>query len=161
MYQLPRLSPPPTRRPAALGGFSLVEVLVVVTILGIAAAISIPKIARITTQNRVQRAAFALSSDVQQAFAIAGRNRAPVRLAWSSAKMQLQVTNLAGSTVYRRTGLGTGAGYGFTSSEVSMTPTSLVVFPTGLAADTLVIALSKGGFSKTIRVSRAGMVRLQ
>jgi prepilin-type N-terminal cleavage/methylation domain-containing protein len=161
MYQVPRLSAPQTRRVTAHSAFSLVEVLVVVTILGIAAAISIPQIARITRQNKVQRAAHALSSEIQQAFAIAGRNRAPVKVSWNSTKMQLQITNFAGSTVYRRTGLGEGAGYGFTSSEVSVTPTTLVVFPTGLAADSLVIGLSKGGFSKTIRVSRAGMVRLQ
>ena len=151
------------RRPVArsVDGFSLVELLVAVTIIGIAAGLSLPKIAKIQNQSKVQRATRAVSYDIQQAFAIAGRNRAPVKLTWSSSTMQLQLTNMAGSTVYRRTGLGTGGGYGFSSSEVSVTPGTLVVFPSGLAADTLVFQVTRSGYSKKVRVSRSGMVRLQ
>jgi type II secretion system protein H len=164
-----RASPPPApsrsnqapQTPARTRGFSLVEVLVVVTLIGIATALSLPKINKITNETKIQRAAQALQSEVQQAFAIAGRNRVPVRLVWSSSTMQLQVTNLAGTTVYRRAGLGAGAGYGLSSSEVTVTPATLVVFPSGLAQDSLVIALSRKGYTKTIRVSRAGMVRLK
>jgi prepilin-type N-terminal cleavage/methylation domain-containing protein len=145
----------------SVDGFSLIELLVVVTIVGIAAGLSLPKIAQIQNQSKVQRATRAASYDIQQAFAIAGRNRAPVKLTWSSSTMQLRVTNLAGSTVYRRTGFGTGGGYGFSSSEVSVTPSTLVVFPTGLAADTLVFQVTRTGYSKKVRVSKSGMVRLQ
>lgn len=145
----------------SVGGFSLIELLVAVTIIGIAAGISIPKIAKIQNQTKVQRATQAMSQDVQQAFAIAGRNRAPVKLTWHSGTMQLRITNMAGSTVYRRTGLGDGGGYGFSSSEVSVTPSTLVVFPNGLAADTLVIQVTRSGYAKKVRVSKSGMVRLQ
>ena len=142
-------------------GFSLVEMLVAVTIIGIAIAITLPKINRITTQSKVQRGIQALQLEVEQAFAIAARNRAPVAIRWNSPTMQLQVTNLAGNTVYRRAGLGTGAGYGFSSSEVSVSRSTLVVFPNGHAEDTLAITLSRNGFSKMMRVSKSGMVRLK
>jgi type II secretion system protein H len=157
----PSLSTPATPSTARTRGFSLVEVLVVVTLIGIATALAVPRINKITNETKIQRAAQALQSEVQQAFAIAGRNRVPVKLAWSSATMQLQVTNLAGTTVFRRAGLGAGAGYGLLASEVTVTPATLVVFPSGLAQDTLVIALSRNGYSRTLRVSRSGMVRLK
>jgi hypothetical protein len=35
------------------------------------------------------------------------------------------------------------------------------VFPNGLAADTMYVRLSRNGFTKVLRVSRAGIVRLQ
>lgn len=141
-------------------GFSLVEVLVAVTIIGIAAGLTVPKIARMSNQTKVHRAARAFRIEVEQAFAIAARNRAPVKITWSSSAMQLQVTNLAGSAVYRRLGIGAGA-YGLTSTEVSMTPATLVVFPNGLAADSLVINLTRSPYSRTVRVSRSGLVRQQ
>lgn len=151
------------RRPArrAVSGFSLVELLVAVTIIGLAAGLSIPKIAKMQNQTKVHRATRAVSQDVQQAFAIAGRNRAPVKLVWSSSTMQLQVTNMAGNTVYRRLGMGTGGGYGFSSSEVTVTPSTVIVFPNGLASDTLVFQVTRSTFSKKVRVSKSGMVRLQ
>lgn len=140
-------------------GFSLVEMMVAITIIGIAAALSIPKISAITNETKVQRAAQALQNDVQQAFAIAGRNRSPVALRWVSGSMQLRITNLANTVVFRREGLGTSAGYGLSSSEVTVWPTTLTVFPNGLAADTMFIKLSRKGYTRTIRVSRSGMVR--
>jgi type II secretion system protein H len=142
-------------------GFSLIELLLVLVIMGVAAALSLPRIARTSNQAKLHRAAQALQMDVQQAFAIAARNRAPVLVRWNSSKMVLELTNLAGSTVYRRSAIGAGAGYGLVASEVSVAPTALVVFPNGLAADTLRIALARNGLSKTLRVSKAGMSRLQ
>jgi prepilin-type N-terminal cleavage/methylation domain-containing protein len=142
-------------------GFSLVEMLVVVTLIGVASALSIPKIARIQNETKVQRAAQAIQIEVGQAFAIAARNRAPVIIQWQSSTMQLRITNRAGSVIYRRLGLGSGGGYGLSSSEVTVAPTAMTVFPSGLAADTLSVALTRSGYRKTVWVSRAGMVRLR
>lgn len=142
-------------------GFTLLEIAVALVLVGVAAALALPRIATITNENKIQRATQALQLEVQQAFALAGRNRNPVKLQWNSGSMQLQITNLAGTMIYRRAGLGTGAGYGLTSKEVTVTPSSLTVFPNGLAADSLVIALKRNGYAKTLRVSRSGMVRVQ
>jgi type II secretory pathway pseudopilin PulG len=138
-----------------------VEILVALTLVGIAAALSIPRAATVINQTKVQRAAQALQIEVQQAFAIAGRNRAPVRTRWDAATTQLRVTDLAGTTVYRRLGVGSGGGYGLTSSEVTVAPTSVTVFPNGLAADTLVINVARTGYSRRIWLSRSGIVKVK
>ena len=140
-------------------GFSLVEILVALGLVGIALYIALPRVSRLSNQSRVERAAQTLQAEVQQAFAIAGRNRTPIRLAWSAAALQLQVTNLAGNEVYRRTGVGTGSGFGLNSSNVTFTPAVLTVFPNGLANDSLVIVVSRSGATRRISVARSGMLR--
>jgi prepilin-type N-terminal cleavage/methylation domain-containing protein len=147
--------------PESERAFTVLEMIVTLTIVGIVAAVSIPKISNINTQNKVQRAANVLQAEVQQAFAIAGRNRQPIKFLWSKAALQVQVTNRAGTTIYRKTGLGIGSSLNFTASEVTIYPTTLTVFPNGIASDTLYMKVSKSGFSKTVRVSKSGMTRIQ
>jgi prepilin-type N-terminal cleavage/methylation domain-containing protein len=139
-------------------GFSLVELLVVIMIVAVAMAATIPRIGAVTNQTKVQRANQALQQDVQQAWAIASRNRAPVTLKFVSSSMQLQITNLTGSTIYKRTGYGTGGGYGLTSTELKMAPTSITVFPNGLANDTVGFSVIRSSYSRRFWVSKSGMV---
>lgn len=131
------------------------------SLIVIVVGVSMAKAGKVITQNKVQRAAQKWQTDVQQAFAIAGRNRRPVILRWSSSLLELQVTDRAQTTVFRRSGVGAQAGLGLTASDVTVYPTALTVFPNGLAADTMYIRLSKNGYTKILRVSRAGIVRLQ
>jgi len=141
--------------------FTVLELVVVLTVVGVVAAITVPKISRINTQNKVQRAANLLQIEAQQAFAIAGRNRRPVKFIWNSASLQVRVTNRAADTIYRKSGLGIGSSFNLTTSEVTVYPTTLTVFPNGMASDTLYMKVSKSGFSKTVRVSKSGMTRIQ
>lgn len=134
------------------------EALVALTVVGIAAALGLPKMQNVANQNRVHRAAQGFQIEVQQAFAIAGRNRAPVTLRWISTAAELQVTSLTGGTVYRRASL---KGYGLKASEATVSPTVLTVFPNGLAAGPLAITIARGTHTKQIQVSRAGMVRVR
>jgi prepilin-type N-terminal cleavage/methylation domain-containing protein len=147
--------------PAAGRGFTLLELIVTMTIVGVVAAVTVPRIAAISTQNRVLRAANVLQTEVQQAYAIAGRNRRPVKFLWNSAALQVQVTDRTEATIYRRSGFGVGSSFGFTASDVTIYPTVLTVFPNGLASDTLFMKVSKGAYSKSIRVSKSGMTRIQ
>ena len=158
--QLTQPSPTPRRR-RHRRGLSLTEILVALTILGIGAAISIPRASKVMTQTRVQRAAQAMQIEVQQAFAIAARNRAPTQIRWDGSSTQLRITNVGGGTVYRRLGVGTGGGYGLTSSDVTVYPTVLTVFPGGLAADTLSIRVSKSGYSRNLWMSKSGIVKFK
>lgn len=129
-----------------------------IVIIGIAARVALPRISDITNQNRVTRGAQALQIEIQQAFAIAGRNRAPVTVRWNSGTVELQLTNRAGTTVYRRAAL---KGYGLEAANVSVSPAVFTVFPNGIAGDSLVVRLTRPGHSASIRVSRAGMIRIQ
>ena len=61
-------------------GFSLIEVLVVVVILGIMAGIAGPAMSVMVRHNRVNRATMVITSDLQNAFAVAARQREPVRI---------------------------------------------------------------------------------
>ena len=159
-----RLSCPPAvpslavPRPPSRAAFSLVEVLVALTIVGILAAISVPKMTTIGNQNRVLRAAQALQMDAQQAFAVAGRNRSPVTLRWDATTAELRLTSLNGSVVYRRRAI---TGFGLTASEVTVSPAIFTVFPNGLAKDSLIITVARSPHSRAVHVSRAGLVRIK
>jgi prepilin-type N-terminal cleavage/methylation domain-containing protein len=148
------LAVPRSRRAA----FSLVEVLVALTIVGILGALSLPKMNAVGNQNRVLRAAQGLQIEAQQAFAVAARNRAPVTLRWNSALSELQLTNLANTTIYRRRAI---TGYGLLASEVTVTPTVFTVYPTGLAQDSLIVSIQRSPYIKSVHVSRAGSVRIK
>jgi prepilin-type N-terminal cleavage/methylation domain-containing protein len=150
-------SRPARCRPGARG-FSLIELLVVITIVGVAMATTIPRIGAVTNQTKVQRANQALQQDVQQAWAIAGRNRAPIVLKFVSSSMQLQITNLTGTTIYKRTSYGTDGSYGFTSTELKMAPTTITIFPNGLANDTVGFTVARSNYSRRFWVNKAGMV---
>lgn len=147
---------PNRRRWLSRLAFSLVELLVALTIVGLVAGLSIPRLSKLSNESRVQRAAQALQMELQQAFAIAGRNRAPVVVRWAGTPGELRITNRSGSMTYRRTAT---SGFGISGTEVSMTPTTLTVFPNGLANDSLVIVVTKRGYARTVRMSRSGMVR--
>lgn len=127
-------------------------------IVAVAMAATIPRIGAVTNQTKVQRANQTLQQDVQQAWAIAARNRAPTKLTFSSATMQLQISNLAGTTIYKRTSYGTGGSYGLTSAELKMAPSSITVFPNGLANDTVGFSVTRNSYSRKFWVNKAGMV---
>lgn len=127
--------------------------------VGIVSALSAGRIHSLMVQQRVARAATSLQSDLEAAFALAVRNRAPVRIAWNSTKRQMGVTDRAGTTFYRRTPLGTD--YGLSASGVAFSKSPLEIYPNGLAEDTLKIVLTIETSTRSIRVSRAGMVRVQ
>ena len=137
------------------------EVLVALTIVGVGVALAIPRVSRVMTQTRVQRAAQAMQVELQQAFAIAARNRAPTQIRWDGSSTQLRITNLGATRVYRRLGVGAGGGYGLESSDVTVNPAILTVFPGGLAADTLTIRVSKSGYSRNLWMSKSGIVKFK
>jgi prepilin-type N-terminal cleavage/methylation domain-containing protein len=141
-------------------GFTMLELLTVMVIVGLLGAMSAGRIHDIMIQQRVYRAATVVQTNVQSAWAIAGRNSRPVRIAWDASKLQLDVTDRAGTTFYRRAGLGRDP-YGLASGAVSFSRTPVEVYPNGLANDTLLITISQEGVTKRIWVSRAGQVQIR
>ena len=145
-------------------GFSLIELLIVLVLVGIVSAISIRSVGDTMRRDRVQKAAAIISTDLEQAFALAGRQRAPMRLLFDSARRTFAVAERSDTTLkYRTRQLATGD---LALDYISVNRTTLDVMPSGLSTDTLSLRLgiySKNGttYDRTIRMSRGGLVRIK
>ena len=144
---------------SARGGFSLFEMLIVVAILGIMATMVGPAMSRIVRHNRVNRAATVIASDLQNAFAVAARQREPVRIQADAATRSYQFVDRKSGAVLRiRTFYGDTSEYRLTKLEFS--PTTIDVFPSGVSSAKVTIDLANGDYSKQITASTAGFIRV-
>lgn len=140
-------------------GFTVLELVVVMFVAVLVTGMSLGKLHDIANQQKVIRAASTLRTSVEAAFSLATRNRKPVRMVWDATNMQFQVTDRAGTTVFRRVTFKSSP-YSLPSGSVTVSASPIEVYPDGLAADTLRIVLSANSVVDTIRVSRAGMIRV-
>jgi prepilin-type N-terminal cleavage/methylation domain-containing protein len=144
-------------------GFSLLELIVTCILVGIVAAVSTGRITSMRAQQQVTRSAGQIQTQMEKAFAIAGRNRAPVHIVYDPTQMTLSVTNRAETVTF---GVPTrlGSDFGLTSSEVTASQSSVEVYPSGFAHDTLSITIStirgSSTYTKRVRMSRAGLVKV-
>jgi prepilin-type N-terminal cleavage/methylation domain-containing protein len=156
-------------------GFSLLELLIVVVMMGILATMSVGKSASIMMNWRVNRAAQAYSEDLQLAFALVGRNRKPVIIEFRKDSMNLTIrsrTDAAGNTVvFNRRNFGPSSEYKLDAANITLFPAPLgtspnssilEVYPPGLAADSLsmLISYSRYGIAKRVRMLRGGLVQI-
>jgi type II secretion system protein H len=140
-------------------GFSLIEVLVVVVILGIMAGIAGPAMSVMVRHNRVNRATMVITSDLQNAFAVAARQRQPVQIQADSVNRSYQFVDRKTGTILRiRTFYGDNSEYLLNS--LVFTPSKIDVFPNGVSSAPLTVKLANGDYSKQIKASTAGFVRI-
>lgn len=144
-------------------GFSLMEMLIVVILVGIIMSIAGVRVSGMITQQRVVRAASTIQTSMETAYAIAGRNRQPMKIVFSTSasSILLRVTDRTGATEYRRSDLKT---MGLSNGDVTTSSAEITVFPNGFASDTLSVKISitKNGklYERRVRMSRAGMVKV-
>jgi Tfp pilus assembly protein FimT len=142
-----------------LKGFTLFELLVIVVILGIAATMMGPAMSRIVRHQRVNRASMIIVSDLQNAFAVAARQRMPVRVQADAPSRSYQFVDRTSGAVLR-----IRAFYGDTSeyklSTLVFTPATFDVFPNGVSSSPVTIDLANGDYIRHITASTAGFVRI-
>jgi type II secretion system protein H len=145
---------------SAWSGFTIMEMLVVVAILGILATIMAPAISRITRHQRVNRAAMVITADLQNAFAVAARQREPVRIQADAPSRSYQfIDRKTGNVLRIRTFYGDTSEYKL--STLVFTPSTIDVFPSGTSSDFLTIDLANGDYTKQITASTAGFIRVK
>ena len=140
-------------------GFTMLELVIVMGIVGILAMMSLGKTARILTGWRVTRAAQAVDQELQTAFALVGRNRKPLTITFDLSKMEIRLSDRAG-TIYRRRNFGITSAYKLQSSDVTLSRSTLEIYPPGLAADSLSITITGRGVQKRVRMLRGGLVQI-
>jgi len=144
-------------------GFSLMEMLIVVILVGIVMSVATVKVGATITQQRVVRAASTIQTQMEKAYAIAGRNREPmvISFATSASAVKLTVTNRAGNTTYGDIDF---KQLGLINGNVTASSNSVTVFPNGFASDTLSIQVlvTRNGvnYKRIVRMSRAGLVKV-
>jgi prepilin-type N-terminal cleavage/methylation domain-containing protein len=144
-------------------GFSILEMLVVVILVGIVMSVAGVRVTGMMTQQRVIRAASTIQTDMEMAYAIAGRNRVPMKIMFSSSAgaILLRVTDINGTTEYKRTDF---KQLGLANGNVTASASETTVYPNGFANDTLSIEVSvtHNGVThkRRVRMSRAGMVKV-
>src|SRR5437763_3275098 len=140
-------------------GFSIMELLVVIGIMGILAAMTGPAISRIVRHQRTNRAAMVITADLQNAFAVAARQRQPVRIQADEATRSYQfVDRKTGSILRIRTFYGDTSEYRLTT--LKFTPSTIDVFPNGISSSAVTVDLANGDYSKQIKASSAGFIRV-
>src|SRR5438477_6903487 len=141
-------------------GFTIMELLVVVGIIGILAAIAGPAMSRIVRHQRANRAAMVIAADLQNAFAVAARQREPVRIQADAASRSYQFIDRKSGNILRiRTFYGDTSEYRL--SSLVFNPTTIDVFPNGVSSAPVNIDLANGDYSKKISVSTAGFIRVK
>ena len=139
-------------------GFSMMEMLVVIVILGILSAMVGPAMSRVVRHNRVNRSATLIAADLQNAFAVAARQREPVRIQADAATRSYQfVDRKTGAVLRIRTFYGDTSEYRLT--RLTFTPTTIDVFPSGVSSAALVVDLANGDYTRQVTASTAGFIR--
>ncbi len=163
-----RAAPPPLlaagwralRRARAGRGFSMVEMVVVLVIVGIMIALALPRVQRQTNLARVNNAQSVVAGDLRRAATLAAQRRRPMEVRWDATSARLVVRQLGTTTELVHRALGARSEYRL---QVSVAPDSAIILPSGLA-NAFCVRLQGGNAPDTVvrrvRITTSGQARL-
>src|SRR5258706_2324091 len=125
----------------ARAGFTIMELMLVITVIGILAAVCMPRISQIITREGAGQAAGVVANDLEYAVSLAARQRKPLRVACDCANGIYTLSDRAsGDVIFRRRIGGSDGGLGLTTLTFSTTPVD--IFPSGLTTSTLTVTVT-------------------
>ncbi|HUQ18655.1 MAG TPA: prepilin-type N-terminal cleavage/methylation domain-containing protein [Gemmatimonadaceae bacterium] len=146
-------SPRFRRRP----GFSMIEMVLVLIVVGLLVRITVVKTSRIMRHERVNRAAQVMVQDLQNGFAMAGRQRAPVRLTFTPSTKTYVFSDRASGTVYQTRVMDSRTE--FQLSTMTPSVNTIDVLPNGIGSTAFNVVVGLGDYSKKVTASSAGFIR--
>jgi prepilin-type N-terminal cleavage/methylation domain-containing protein len=151
--------PVPNRLNLDRNGYSFIEMLTVIVVLGILLAIAILSIAPSLQRAKVRNAANVVAGDLHYAQILAVKHRKPIAVVVAVATQQYVIRDRDdASTIYRSRALGPGTD--FNLDAFSSSPTSVELFPNGVARQTTTFTLGLAGYERQIRLTKAGQIRI-
>ena len=144
-------------------GFSMIELVLVFTLIGIMTAFAIPKTAQVIRASQVNRAATIVAADLEAAFTLAARQRRPMSIACTCGTARYTIADRGvGGTVRISRALRGDSDLGGMTLTFSQSPVD--VFPNGVASFTtvppLLVRVTSGSSTKGITMTSAGFVRI-
>lgn len=147
----------------ALRGFTLIELMVTVTIIGVSLALAAPSFAQLLSNYRLRSGAESLLNGLNLARAEAVRRNSQVSFALTDTRSGWTVSDSGGAVIQARTDSETGG----LSAVSSNSATSITFLPTGLVNATgtwlTQISLSSstaGTGTRRINVFGGGLIRM-
>ena len=139
-------------------GFTLVEMMVTVSMLAIMVGMTAPHVSKDISHSRVNSAARVVAGDLQNALSIAGRQRRPVRVVIDASAKEIRLVDRVTNTMISRRAL--GAASDFKLYSVSGSPATVELLPHGVATASTIVTLSAGSYSRRVTMTRGGYVRV-
>jgi type II secretion system protein H len=137
-------------------GFTAIEMVMVLVILGIIAAFGYPSMAAQLRRTRVNQASQVLAADLEIASALAARDRRPMVFEGRSGDYLIRDRN-TGVVRFRRT-LGAQSEYGV--RNLHFEPPRVEFFPSGMTSSPMRVDLTTIGYTRKVQMTRAGYVRV-
>lgn len=138
-------------------GLTLVEMLLAMAVLSAILLIAYPPVSSYIRASRVDRASRVVAIDLEYAVTLAARQRRPIRVEYE-APHGYRITSPRDSAVLQHRFLGSESEYAVQS--VSLVPTAVEIYPTGIASGALTVSLAIGDKSRAVTMSRAGHIRV-
>ena len=156
----PRIGRPADRSIlAAATGYSLVEMMAVMVVAMILITMAFRLLGPGLIRGKVNSAANLVASDLQYAQVMAVRSRHPVAIIVNTSLRQYLIRDRDDATiVFRTRNLGEDSAYDI--ETLSASPTTNEVFPNGIARTSMEFTLTIQDYSRTVRFTRAGQVRV-
>ena len=137
----------------------MIEMLLVMIVITLLVKIAVTKTSRIMRHERVNRAAQVIAQDLQNGFAMAGRQRAPVRLTFTPSTKTYVFTDRLTGTQFQTRVLGSGTEFQLSAMSSSVSPVDIL--PNGIGSSAFTVTVTLGDYSRTVAASSAGFVRVQ
>lgn len=138
-------------------GFTLIEMLLVVVMLGILSVLIIPMVSRLTAREKVSEAAAIVQHDLERAFSTAARLRRAVVLTADNSALIYQVTDQVGGTLRLTRRL--NATQDASVQTMTFSPATITFQPNGIASAALTVTLTSGGATRVVEMTRVGLIR--
>ncbi len=144
--------------PAPSAGYTLIETVIAMVVLGILISIAWLRMGPAVSQTRVRSAATVVATDLQYAQMLAVRQRQPVVVIVDASMRSYIIRMRDTALTFRDRFFGQGTDYLLDS--LSATPTSVVLYPNGVTAATTTFTIAQGAYTRHVRLTRAGQVRI-
>lgn len=143
-------------------GFSLIEMLIVVVVMGILITISAGAIGRQIARDRVMRSANVVQALVEEASQMAVRRNSPVNIELSGNALQIIDRDAGGpgvGAVIKQRSFGPENDL---RATVAISPAAgITIFPNGRADAALQVTVSGSGLTQVVSRTTTGIVRRQ
>lgn len=143
--------------PGARRGYTLPEMMIAIVLSVLLVAMAGPATARQLRRGRVNQAANIVAADLENAVSLAARSRKPMRITRATATSFTVADRTTGNVILRRE---LGSDTEWKVRAVTFSNATVDVFPAGMTSGSLTVTLTENGYSRQVRLTRAGLAQV-